>query len=275
LKNIKIIIKILEYLFIILVLISVLFPIYWMIITSLKPYADIYSIPPLFLPLRVRNNYYRPFVKDVYLKYLINSILISFGNTLVVIPSALLAAYGFSRFKIKGSNDIYFWALTTRMAPPAAFIVPYYLIFTYLGMFDNHLTLVLLYNLFNLPLATWTLKGAIDAIPRDVDEAALIDGCGTLFLIRKVIIPLIKPAIAATSILVFIFSFNEYLFASILTSVNARTITSGLSAFVTVVGTEWGEMAAVGTVCLIPTIIAAILVQKHIVTGLTLGAVKR
>ena len=274
-KNIKIIIKILEYLFIILVLISVLFPIYWMIITSLKPYADIYSIPPLFLPLRVRNNYYRPFVKDVYLKYLINSILISFGNTLVVIPSALLAAYGFSRFKIKRSNDIYFWALTTRMAPPAAFIVPYYLIFTYLGMFDNHLTLVLLYNLFNLPLATWTLKGAIDAIPRDVDEAALIDGCGTLFLIRKVIIPLIKPAIAATSILVFIFSFNEYLFASILTSVNARTITSGLSAFVTVVGTEWGEMAAVGTVCLIPTIIAAILVQKHIVTGLTLGAVKR
>ena len=267
-------INVIKYVVVAMVAFLVLFPIYWMVITSLKPYVDIYSNPPLFIPLRLENNYYRPFMKDVYLKLLINSIIIASGNVALVVPSALLAAYAFSRFKIRRGKDIYFWTLTCRMAPPAAFIIPYYLMFTRLGLFDSHLGLILLYCLFNLPLATWTLKGAIDAIPRDLDDAALVDGCGVLTTIRRVIIPLLGPALAATAILVFVFSFNEYLFASVLTATKARTITSGLSAFVTVVGVEWGEMAAVGTVCLVPTIIAAVLVQKYIVAGLTLGAVK-
>jgi len=265
---------VLRYVMVAIVTLVVLFPIYWMVITSLKPYVEIYSIPPVFFPLNIENNYYRPFVKDVYFKYLLNSVIIALGNVALVIPSALLAAYGFSRFKVRRSEDIYFWALTCRMAPPAAFIVPLYIIYTRTGLFDTHLGLMLLYCLFNLPLATWTLKGAIDAIPKDLDDAALVDGCGTLSTLRRVIIPLLGPSLAATAILVFVFAFNEYLFASVLTATNARTITSGLSAFITVVGIEWGEMAAVGTVCLIPTIIAAVLVQKYIVAGLTLGAVK-
>jgi multiple sugar transport system permease protein len=270
----KLLTRILFYSIIVFISLSIIFPIYWLIATSIKAKLDIFTYPPKFLFFTFENNYYRPFILEGYTKLLINSIIVSIGNVILVAPIAFIAAYALSRYKIYGGGTIYFWALTNRMAPPAAFIIPYYLIFTGLGLYDTQLSLIIVYSVFNLPFAIWLLKAGVDSIPRAIDDAAIVDGCSIGTLIVKIMLPLSFPSLAATSIMVFFYSWNEYLLASILTSYNARTITTGLTAFISTVGIRWGEMAAVGTVCLIPTTIVVIILQKYIVSGLTMGAVK-
>ncbi len=140
--------------------------------------------------------------------------------------------------------------------------------------YDTRIGLILLYCVFNLPFAIWVLQGMIDGIPIELDEAAMVDGAGTGTILRRIIIPLAAPGLAITAILSWIFAWNEYLYAATLTSVKARTITTGLAEFVTVTGTNWGEMAAVATLTLIPSLIFISFVQRYIVMGLTFGAVK-
>ncbi|HAX97365.1 MAG TPA: sugar ABC transporter [Candidatus Atribacteria bacterium] len=262
------------YLVSILIAIATLFPIYWLFVVSARTKVEIFAGPKLFQTSFYATNYIRPFLNDVFGKYLLNSLIIASGNTLLVVTFAVLSTYAFSRFRVPGSSNIFFWTITNRMAPPAVFIVPYFLIFTRLGLRDTHIGIILLYCIFNLPFAIWLLKGMMDAIPKEMDEAAYIDGCTFWGVLTKVILPLARPGIMTTAILTWIFAWNEYLFASILTSVNARTITTGLASFVTVIGTNWGEMAAVSMVCLIPAVIFIGIAQRHIVAGLTFGAVK-
>ena len=262
------------YLVSILIAIATLFPIYWLFIVSARTKVEIFAGPKLFQTSFYAENYIRPFLHDIFGRYLLNSLIIASGNTLLVIVLAVLATYAFSRFRVPGSGNIFFWTITNRMAPPAVFIVPYFLIFTRLGLRDTQIGIILLYCIFNLPFAIWLLKGMMDAIPREMDEAAYIDGCTFWGVLTKVVLPLARPGIMTTAILTWIFAWNEYLFASILTSVNSRTITTGLASFVTVIGTNWGEMAAVSMVCLIPAVIFIGIAQKHIIAGLTFGAVK-
>ena len=141
-------------------------------------------------------------------------------------------------------------------------------------LFDTHIGIILVYCLFNLPFAIWLLKGIVDGIPTSIDESARVDGANTLGIIWRIIVPLAAPGIAITALLSWIFAWNEYLLAATLTSVTARTITTGLAEFVTVVGTNWGEMAAIAIVCIAPALIFLFFVQKYIVAGLTFGAVK-
>jgi len=262
------------YLVCILLTIITLFPIYWMVIISLRSKLEIFAGPKLYQTSIFADNYYRPLFKDIYGKFLINSLIIATGNTGLVMLLAIFATYAFSRFKIWGSGSLFFWTITNRMAPPAAFILPFFLIFTKIRLIDTHIGLILLYCIFNLPFAIWLLKGMIDVIPKELDEVAAIDGCSILGTIWHVILPVAKPGLAVTAMMIWIFSWNEYLFASIMTSMKARTITTGLAEFVTVIGTNWGEMAAVSVVCLLPAVIFLGYIQKYIITGLTFGAVK-
>jgi len=262
------------YLVCILLTIITLFPIYWMVIISLRSKLEIFTGPKLYQTSIFADNYYRPLFKDIYGKFLINSLIISTGNTGLVLLLAMFAAYAFSRFRIFGSGTLFFWTITNRMAPPAAFILPFFLMFTKIRLIDTHIGLILLYCIFNLPFAIWLLKGMIDVIPKELDEVAAIDGCSILGTIWHVILPVAKPGLAVTAMMIWIFSWNEYLFASIMTSMKARTITTGLAEFVTVIGTNWGEMAAVSVVCLLPAVIFLGYIQKYIITGLTFGAVK-
>jgi len=262
------------YLVCILLTIITLFPIYWMVIISLRSKLEIFTGPKLYQTSIFADNYYRPLFKDIYGKFLINSLIISTGNTGLVLLLAMFAAYAFSRFRIFGSGTLFFWTITNRMAPPAAFILPFFLMFTKIRLIDTHIGLILLYCIFNLPFAIWLLKGMIDVIPKELDEVAAIDGCSILGTIWHVILPVAKPGLAVTAMMIWIFSWNEYLFASILTSMKARTITTGLAEFVTVIGTNWGEMAAVSVVSLLPAVIFLGYIQKYIITGLTFGAVK-
>jgi ABC-type glycerol-3-phosphate transport system permease component len=257
-----------------------LFPIYWMFVISAKSRADLFGIPSFLLTSFYTDNYISTLTNTAFQGYMINSIVVATSNSLLVTVLALLATYALSRYPLVGKENIFFWTITNRMAPPAVFLLPLFLLYTKaftIGdwkLYDTRLGLILLYCVFNLPFAIWTLRGIIDAIPKELDEAAMVDGASLWQTLTRVIIPLARPGLAVTAILTWVFAWNEYLFAATLTSVHARTITTGLAEFVTVTGTNWGQLAATAMLTMIPAIVFLGLVQRHIVAGLTFGAVK-
>lgn len=259
-----------------------LIPIWWMFLVSVKRRVDLFGAPSFLLDLdRITwDNYLSVISNPSFQKYMVNSLIVASSNALLVSVLGLLAAYAMSRYKLIGRDNIFFWVLTNRMAPPAVFLLPLFLLYTkvfVIGdalLFDTRIGLILLYCVFNLPFAFWLLQGIVDGIPQELDEAAYVDGASTFQVLTTVILPLARPGLAVTAILTWVFAWNEYLFASTLTSVHARTITTGLAEFVTVTGTNWGELAAVAMLTLLPAALVLALVQKHIVAGLTFGAVK-
>jgi glycerol transport system permease protein len=257
-----------------------LLPIYWMFVVSARSRVELFSPGRLWQTTFYIQNYTNPLSKPSFQHYLTNSLIIATANAVLVTSLALLAVYGLSRWKLNGSDNIFFWTITNRMAPAAAFILPLFLLFTRVFkvgdtmLFDTRTGLILLYCVFNLPFAIWLLKGIVDGIPIELDEAALVDGAGPWKILFSVILPLAAPGLAIAFILCWIFAWNEYLFAAALTSTNARTITTGLAEFVTVTGTNWGEMAAVATISMLPALVFLIFIQRYIVMGLTFGAVK-
>ncbi|MCY3573682.1 MAG: carbohydrate ABC transporter permease [Chloroflexi bacterium] len=268
------------YAFWIFMTLLTLIPIWWMFVVSMRTRVELFGRPNLMLSRLYLENYSNVLTDSAFQRYMTNSLVVSTANALLVMILALLATYALSRYKLAGRDNIFFWLITNRMAPPAAFLLPLYIMFTRtfrLGdwtLFDTQLGLVLLYCVFNLPFAIWLLKGVIDGIPIELDDAAMIDGAGLWGVLRHVIIPLSAPGLAVTGILSWIFAWNEYLFAANLTSVVARTITTALAEFVTVTGTNWGELAAMSMVTLVPSAVIVLFAQRYIVMGLTFGAVK-
>ncbi|MCY4465281.1 MAG: carbohydrate ABC transporter permease [Chloroflexi bacterium] len=268
------------YAFWIFMTLLTLIPIWWMLVVSMRTRVELFGRPNLMLSRIYLENYSNVLTDSTFQRYMTNSLVVSTANALLVMILALLATYALSRYKLAGRDNIFFWLITNRMAPPAAFLLPLYIMFTRtfrIGnwtLFDTQLGLILLYCVFNLPFAIWLLKGVVDGIPIELDDAAMIDGAGLWGVLRHVIIPLAAPGLAVTGILSWIFAWNEYLFAANLTSVVARTITTALAEFVTVTGTNWGELAAMSMVTLVPSAIIVIFAQRYIVMGLTFGAVK-
>ena len=252
-----------------------LFPLYWLIITSFKTRLEVIG-GIYFLPKTVNlYNYYRPLFEDVYGAYLRNSFILSSLEILICLPPAILAAYAFSRLKFKADNHFLFWFLTNRMAPPAAFLIPYWTMYTFLGLFDTIQGLLIINSIGNLPFAIWVLKGFIDAVPRDVEEAAYIDGYTFWQMLRRIMLPMLKPAIAVSALFVFIFTWNEMLFASLLTtSPAAMPLTGGLLHYVSQIWVNWSEIAALSLIAMAPVLAAIYFLQKHIATALTFGAVR-
>ncbi len=260
----------------------ILIPIWWMFLVSVKRRVDLFGTPSFLLDITrmTWDNYAVVLGNPTFQRYMINSLIVSTSNAVLVSTLALLGAYAMSRYRLKGRDNLFFWILTNRMAPPAVFLLPLFLLFTKVfrigdfSLFDTQIGLILLYCVFNLPFALWLMQGMVDAIPKELDEAAYVDGASLWFVLWTIILPLAKSGLAVTGILTWVFAWNEYLFASTLTSVQARTITTGLAEFVTVTGTNWGEMAAVAMLTLAPAALVLALVQRHIVAGLTFGAVK-
>jgi len=183
------------------------------------------------------------------------------------------AAYGIARFRI-GYENLSFWILSQRMLPPIAVVIPYFLLFKKLGLIDTYLSLIIVYLPFNIGFAVWLLIGFFEDFPRDVEEAAMIDGCSRLDAILRVVIPIIAPGIVVCAIFCFIFCWNEFMFALILTRQTAKTVTAQLAAFQSPTKIMWGEMSALVVFAIIPVFILALLVQRYLVRGLALGAVK-
>ncbi|MEM8551598.1 MAG: carbohydrate ABC transporter permease [Pseudomonadota bacterium] len=205
----------------------------------------------------------------------LNSVIIGFGSTFLSVLLGTLAAYAFSRYRIPLENDLLFFILSTRMMPPIAVAIPIFLMFRSAGLSDTHLGMILLYTAVNLSLAVWLLKGFIDEIPREYEEAALIDGYTRFQAFYKVVLPQAITGIAATAIFCLIFSWNEYAFAVLLTSGNAQTAPPFIPTIIGVGGQDWPAVAAGATIFLLPVMVFTILLRKHLLRGITFGAVRK
>jgi len=204
-----------------------------------------------------------------------NSIIIAFGSTFLAVFLGTLTAYAFSRFKVPLADDLLFFILSTRMMPPIAVAIPIYLMYRTVGLSDTHLGMILLYTAVNVSLAVWLLKGFIDEIPREYEEAAMIDGYTRLQAFVKVVLPQAATGIAATSIFCLIFAWNEYAFAVLLTSGEAQTMPPFIPFIIGEGGQDWPAVAAATTLFLVPILVFTVLLRKHLLRGITFGAVRK
>ncbi|MDO9130149.1 MAG: carbohydrate ABC transporter permease [Anaerolineales bacterium] len=275
--------EILRYAIIVLILTATLFPIAWLIITSFKPADDIMVWPPRFIFTPTLDNYIYTLNKANFLLFIQNTLLVAIVSTLIVIVLSSLAAYSFARYNPGGGN-ILFFILTTKMFPAIAVVLPYFLIFkeignTEIGKFlgvglDRPGALIISYTMFNLPFAIWLMVSFFQDIPRELEDSSRLDGYNRLQVLRRVVLPLAAPGIAVTAIFCLIFSWNEFLFAYILTRDVARTITVGVESFFTLRGILWGPVAAAATISVAPMLVFVLILQRYMVRGLTFGAVR-
>ncbi|MGM9489696.1 carbohydrate ABC transporter permease [Ideonella sp. YS5] len=205
----------------------------------------------------------------------LNSVLVGFGSTLLSVALGTLAAYAFSRFRVPGKDDWMFFILSTRMMPPIAVAIPVYLMYRAVGLSDTHLGLILLYTVVNLSLAVWLLKGFMDEIPREYEEAAMVDGYTRFQAFVKVVLPQAATGIATTAIFCLIFAWNEYAFALLLTSGSAQTSPPFIPTIIGEGGLDWPAMAAGTTLFVLPVLVFTVLLRKHLLRGITFGAIRK
>jgi len=206
---------------------------------------------------------------------LLNSLVIGFGSTFLAVFLGTLAAYGLSRFRVPIKDDLLFFILSTRFMPPIAVAIPIYLMFRQLGLLDSYIGMILLYTAVNVSLAVWLLKGFIDEIPREYEEAALVDGYTRLQAFVKTVLPQATTGIAATAVFCLIFSWNEYAFAVLLTSGNAQTMPPFIPFIIGEGGQDWPAVAAATTLFVIPILVFTVLLRRHLLRGITFGAVRK
>jgi multiple sugar transport system permease protein len=204
-----------------------------------------------------------------------NSLIIAFGSTILSVGFGVMAAYAFSRFKVPLKDDLLFFILSTRMMPPIAVAIPIYLMYRELGLSDTRLGMILLYSAVNVSLSVWLLKGFIDEIPREYEEAAMVDGYTRLQAFRKVVLPQAVTGIVATAIFCLIFAWNEYAFAVLLTSGEAQTAPPFIPIIIGEGGMDWPAVAAGTTLFLVPILVFTVLLRKHLLRGITFGAVRK
>jgi multiple sugar transport system permease protein len=253
---------------------TTLFPIMWMIQLSLKSQVEALRVPPTFVFTPSLAAFEAAWGKAGFGQALMNSVIVSLMSVVVGLLLGLMAAYAISRFRFRGAQTILFAMLVTRIFPPVALVLPYYLNLKALGGHDTHWGLAAAYVAMNVPLATWMLKGYFDAIPKELEECAMIDGASRFTAVRRITLPLMAPGLAATAIFAFVVAWNDFLFALILTSRKARTLPVVIAEFVGDTGVDWPEVMAASVTALAPILAATFILQKHIAQGLTSGAVK-
>ena len=251
-----------------------LFPIYWIVLTSFKTPLLINEKTPVFLFSPTMENYTHLFTEFNFARPLWNSLVVTSISTIVVVILALLAAYALARMDVPGGKNIAIWMLSLRFMPPIAIVIPFFIAWQRLGIIDTHLGLILVYISFNLPFAVWMLRGFLVEVPRDLDEAAMLDGLGHVAILRRIIFPVIAPGVAVTAIFTFVFAFNEYLMALVLTSRNASTVPVTVAKFIQPYSILWGDVGAAATIQLVPILVVVFLLQRHIMRGISLGVVK-
>lgn len=260
---------------VLLLLLFALAPYAWMVVTSLKPAAEIAARPPSLWPATpTLEQYGRLFARTTFLDNLRHSLIVAIGAVLVGLSTAVPAAYAFSRFRFRGRRLLLVQLLLVNMLPIVLLIIPLFVLMRRLGLLDTHLGVILGHATFAIPFSTWLLTSYLASIPRELDEAAAIDGASRLETLRLVVLPLLAPGIATTAIYVFLTSWNEYLFAMMLSGERVRTVTVALQLFIGEFTVDWGLLTAGGTVVALPVTLLFLLVQRRLVSGLTAGAVK-
>jgi glycerol transport system permease protein len=250
-----------------------LVPIYWLVNMSLKTNQEIVSTMTIFPRSPTFANYIVIFTDPAWYSGYINSIEYVVLNTLISIAVALPAAYAFSRYRFLGDKHMFFWLLTNRMAPPAVFALPFFNLYSAVGLFDTPLAVALAHCLFNVPLAVWILEGFMSGVPREIDETAYIDGYSFPRFFIKIFTPLIASGIGVAAFFCFMFSWVELLLARTLTSVHAKPIAATMTRTVSASGIDWGVLAAAGVLTIIPGALVIYFVRNYIAKGFALGRV--
>jgi polyol transport system permease protein len=249
------------------------FPVFWMVLTSFKREADAYTDPPTLFFEPTLDQFRNVFERGA-LPYLANSLFATVVSTLLVLLLAVPAAYALSIRPVRKTQDVLFFFISTKMLPVVAVIVPLYVVAGELSMLDNIWLLVILYTAMNLPIAVWMMRSFLLEIPREVLEAAEVDGAPLPKLMREVMLPMVTPGLAATALICVIFSWNEFFFAVNLTAARAGTVPVFLVGFITSEGLYWAQLSAAATVASVPVILAGWMAQKQLVRGLSMGAIK-
>lgn len=249
------------------------FPIFWMLSSALKVEVEMFTIPPkwFFNPsLRNFENLQETF--GIW-KYLKNSLIAAGASTLIAVVFGSMAGYGLSRGMIPGKKHIAFWMITTRMAPIVGVIVPLYMLFRYFHLVGTLSALIIAYTSFNLPFAVWLMKAFFDDLPKEIEDAAMVDGCSKFRIFVSIALPMVRPGLVAVATLCFMFAWNDYGFAVVFTSGATQTLTVATARLMTEYGIVWGQVMTLGTILLSPVLLIGIIIRKHLVHGLTLGAV--
>jgi len=262
------------YVFLILFLIITLLPYFWLVVTSFKTRVDAFSVPPKLFFKATFQNYYDAFINKGMLVNLKNSIIVMISTVVIGLALGLPSAFAFSRFPMKSDKLLLNYLLGTRFTPFVVLALPLYLIMSKFGLLNSYIGIVIAHVSFNLPFVVWMMKGFFDAVPKEIDEAARMEGYSWFRVFVSINIPIAKSGLAATAVFCAINSWNEFLMALILTGRDTVTMPVAIPGLLTPQGTIWGQIASVGTVITIPVLIFAISVQKHMVAGMTMGAVK-
>ncbi|MCL4417041.1 MAG: carbohydrate ABC transporter permease [Actinobacteria bacterium] len=272
----NLLIRILFYISTFGLLFVTLIPIIWLVLTSFKPETAVFATPPQWIPKNVTfSNYTEAFKQYSVGRQFINSMGVSLSVVILNILIGTPAGYAFARFRFKGDNAFFIILLLVRMIPMISVLLPLFIMFSALHLLDTWTALILVHTAAKLPVTIWLMRGFFREIPREIEESAKIDGCSILQTLRRVAFPLAAPGVGAAAIMAFIFTWNDLITATILTSTDAaRPMTVGLMNFVMQFRIAWGPMTAAGTLMLIPAVIFCIWAERYLVRGLTFGAVK-
>lgn len=250
-----------------------LLPVIWLLAMAFKPDEVMFARPTqwLFTPTLEHFTYV---IESGFAGYLLNSVILGLVSTVLVVLIGTPAAYAFARFELRGRDDLFLFILGTRMAPPICLVIPFYLIFIQVDLLDSFTGLTLAYMTFNLSFYIWVLRSFCRDLPVQLEEAAIVEGWSRFQVFIRVVLPMLRSGIVSTAMLCFIFAWNEFLFAFMLGGQAIKTLPVAIPLLITAQGVRWGEMAIVGLVALLPVLVAVAFLQKHIVRGLTMGAVK-
>ena len=256
-----------------LYLLFLLVPIYWLLNMSLKTNTEILSTFSMWPNDLTFANYRTILTDPSWYNGYINSIIYVVMNTVISVTVALPAAYAFSRYRFMGDKHLFFWLLTNRMAPPAVFALPFFQLYSSIGLFDTHIAVALAHTLFNVPLAVWILEGFMRGVPKEIDETAYIDGYSFPRFFVKIFMPLIASGIGVVAFFCFMFSWVELLLSRTLTATNAKSIAATMTRTVSASGMDWGVIAAAGVLTIIPGALVIYFVRNYIAKGFALGRV--
>jgi multiple sugar transport system permease protein len=264
----------LHFILLLVVIFACVFPFYWMVSTSFKEQAAILSPAPQFFFQPTLGNYTRAFEKFDIGASLVNSLIVALSTTAISLVLGAPAAYAIARFDFKGKRDLWFWFISNRMISPIVVALPFFLIARQFRLLDTQLVLILIYLTFNVPIVVWICADQFRNIPKELDEAATLEGYNSFAIFWRIALPLAAPGIAVSAIFSFIFSWNELLYALVLTRSNAKTAPVVATSFLSGYELPWGQIMATGTLVALPVIIFSIIVSRQLVRGLTMGAIK-
>ncbi|MFK8080066.1 MAG: carbohydrate ABC transporter permease [Granulosicoccus sp.] len=263
-----------QFLLLLLIILFCVFPFYWMVTTSLKTQVLALESPPVWAFEPTFANYTEVLGKDGVGKTLINSLVVAVSTTILAVLLGCPAAYALARFEFRGKKDLWFWFITNRMVSPIVLALPFFLIVRQIGLLDTHLVLILIYLTFNLPIVIWICTDQFRAVPFDLNEAAMLEGASQWRIFRSICLPLAMPGVAVSAIFSFIFSWNELMYALVLTRNEAKTAPAMAVSFMEGYNLPYGKIMATSTLIVIPVVVFALIASKHLVRGLTMGAVK-